>query len=282
MEPRRRAIELSQGRLHVVELGPETGTPVLFLHGVLANGRLWEHSARLLAPRHRCLIPDLPLGAHSEALGAHADLSPSGVVRMLGQLLDALGVESVHLVGNDSGGALCQLFLVAFPERVRSVTFTSSDAYDVWLPWLFKPLEFAAFVPGALFVVSQLLRWRWVRRLPFALGWLSRRMPDELSDSFVLPFARSSGVRRDVARFLRGISPRLTRAAALHFSSFRKPVLVAWSRDDRFFSAALGQRLADAFPNSRLSFIEDSYTFSPVDQPEQLAAKLEDFLCGFS
>jgi pimeloyl-ACP methyl ester carboxylesterase len=271
-------LPLAAGPLVVTELGPPAAVPLVFLHGVLANSTLWTGVADRLAPDHRCLLLDLPLGAHPEPMNADADLSPSGLVAVVIDALDRLGIERAILVGNDSGGALCQLMIAAHPHRLRALVLTSSDAYDTWLPFMFKPLELMAFVPGLLRIVAQLLQWPPLRRSPLGFGWLSKRITNADSAAFVTPLARAPWARRDVGKFLRGISPRLTRRAAQHFAGFAAPVLVLWSRDDRLLPLRLGQRLASDLPRARLELVTDAYTFSPVDAPEAVAQAIDRFV----
>lgn len=275
---RRHRLPLAAGPLVVTELGPPAAVPLVFLHGVLANSTLWTGVADRLAPDHRCLLLDLPLGAHPEPMNADADVSPSGLVAVVIDALDRLGIERAILVGNNSGGALCQLMIAAHPHRLRALVLTSSDAYDTWLPFMFKPLELMAFVPGLLRIVAQLLQWPPLRRSPLGFGWLSKRMTDADSAAFVTPLARAPWARRDVGKFLRGISPRLTRRAAQHFAGFAAPVLVLWSRDDRLLPLRLGQRLASDLPRARLELVTDAYTFSPVDAPEAVAQAIDRFV----
>ena len=275
---RRHRLPLAAGPLVVTELGPPAAVPLVFLHGVLANSTLWTGVADRLAPDHRCLLLDLPLGAHPEPMNADADLSPSGLVAVVIDALDRLGIERAILVGNDSGGALCQLMIAAHPHRLRALVLTSSDAYDTWLPFMFKPLELMAFVPGLLRIVAQLLQWPPLRRSPLGFGWLSKRITNADSAAFVTPLARAPWARRDVGKFLRGISPRLTRRAAQHFAGFAAPVLVLWSRDDRLLPLRLGQRLASDLPRARLQLVTDAYTFSPVDAPEAVAQAIDRFV----
>ncbi len=274
---RRARVVTFAGPIHVTELGPANGPPLVFLHGVLASSRLWRDVAVRLSGAHRCLLLDLPFGAHPEGMDARADLSPEGVVAIVIAVLDALGVNEATLVGNDSGGALCQLLIASHPVRLRAVVLTSSDAYETWLPLLFKPFELAAFVPGLLFLVVQLLRLPLVRRSPIAFGWLSRRMPADLSASLVAQLVSERWARRDLGKFLRGISPRLTLRAAKTFSSFDRPVLVLWSREDRFFPIALAERLVRDLPNARLEHVDDAYTFSPIDAPQRVAGAIDAF-----
>jgi pimeloyl-ACP methyl ester carboxylesterase len=66
----------------------------------------------------------------------------------------------------------------------------------------------------------------------------------------------------------------LTAAARLH--DFRRPALVAWSADDAFFPLDDGRRLAAALPDSRLEVIDNSRTFSMIDQPDRLGALIAE------
>ena len=275
---KRHRLPLAAGPLVVTELGPPAALPLVFLHGVLANSALWTGVADRLAPDHRCLLLDLPLGAHPEPMNADADLSPSGLVAVVIDALDRLGIERAILVGNDSGGALCQLMIAAHPHRLRALVLTSSDAYGTWLPFMFKPLELMAFVPGLLRIVAMLLLWPPLRRSPLGFGWLSKRITDADSAAFVTPLARAPWARRDLGKFLRGISPRLTRRAAQRFAGFAAPVLILWSRDDRLLPLRIGQRLASDLPQARLELVTDAFTFSPVDAPEAVAQAIDRFV----
>src|SRR5260370_27622696 len=64
---------------------------------------------------------------------------------MLAQFIDALQIDQVDLVGNDSGGGIAQIFAATHPQRVRTLTLTDCDAHDNWPPEAFKPfLEMSA------------------------------------------------------------------------------------------------------------------------------------------
>ena len=64
---------------------------------------------------------------------------------MLREVLDALQIDQVDVVGNDSGGGIAQIFAALNPERVRSLTLTDCDTHDNWPPEAFKPfVEMAA------------------------------------------------------------------------------------------------------------------------------------------
>src|SRR5437763_16017486 len=104
-------MKLSRGPIHYRDEG--TGAPAVLVHGLLVDGTVWNQMLPLLCPRMRCIVPDLPLGAHRQPMERGADLSPPGVAALVAELMDRLELEDVTLVGNDTGGAICQLVVAA-------------------------------------------------------------------------------------------------------------------------------------------------------------------------
>jgi pimeloyl-ACP methyl ester carboxylesterase len=272
-------LSLPQGTIRWREVGDPGAPSVVFVHGLLVNGLLWREVApRVAAGGLRCIVPDWPLGSHELSMAPGADLTPGGIAQLVADVLEALELDDVTLVGNDSGGAICQLVVTRHPQRVGRLVLTSCDAYDNFLPPLFRYLQWVARVPGLPSVALQMLRVPRLRRLPIAFGWLvARPLPREIEDAYVAPILRDPGVRRDTTAFLRGIDKRETLAAAERFAAFERPVLVAWSADDKVFPLRYGERLAAAFPHGRLETLADARTFSPEDQPERLATLIRDF-----
>jgi pimeloyl-ACP methyl ester carboxylesterase len=267
---------IPQGIIRYREEG--TGEPIVLVHGLLNNGLLWREVVPELAKDFRVIAPDWPLGSQELPMSEGTDLSPPGLAAIVAAFLEALDLREVTLVGNDTGGAICQLVAAHHPERLGRLVLTPCDAYDNFLPPMFRPLQLAARVPGAVWLIGQSLRPRPARRLPFAFGWLSKRpLSREVSDAFLAPALRDRRIRREVAAVLRGISPRHTEEAARRFGEFGKPVLLAWAPEDRFFKLRYAERLAEAFPNVRLELIEDSYTYVPVDQPQRTAEVIAAF-----
>ena len=264
------SVELSAGTLRYAERG--TGRPIVFVHGFLVDGALWDDVVAQLAGSYRCIVPDLPLGSHRVAMKADADLSPPGLARLVADLIAALELDDVTLVGNDTGGAICQLVATRHPERLGRLVLTNCDAYENFLPPMFRYLQVAARLPGGLWPLAKTIGFNAVRRAPMGYGWLTKRRVDEaLLDRWTEPIRTDPAVRRDAAKLLRGISKRYTIEAAERLGGFDRPALLAWGRDDRFFKPKYAERLAGAIPDSRLEWIDDSAAFVPIDQPARLA-----------
>jgi pimeloyl-ACP methyl ester carboxylesterase len=270
-------IELTAGTIRYRETG--SGPPILFVHGLLVDGTLWRKVIPALEGRFRCIAPDLPLGSHTIAMKPGADLTPPGLARVIGELIERLDLRDVTLVANDTGGALTQILLASGDtERIARVVLTPSDAFDNFFPPMFRPLTYVARIPGAVNAVIQTLRAPALRRLPLAYGWLAkRRIPNEVTAAWVRPAQSDKGIRRDTARVLASVSSRYTSEAATRLSEFDRPVLLAWAPEDRFFPLEHARRLADLFPDARVEEVDDSWTFVPEDQPEKLAEMVGAF-----
>ena len=271
-------VRLPQGTISYRERG--SGEPIVFVHGLLVNGALWRRVTPPLEGEFRCVVPDLPLGSHRVPMDAGADLSPPGVARLVSDFLAALDLDGVTLVGNDTGGAISQLVAAHHPERLRRLVLTPCDAYENFLPPAFRPLQYAAYVPGLITVLMQGGRIGAIRRGPLGFGLLSKRRPidDETLQGYLAPFLADHRVRRDALKVLRGISNRQTIEAAELLHQFDRPTLIAWAREDRFFKLRFAERLAEEIPNARLVRIEDSRTFVSEDQPERLAEEIASFV----
>jgi pimeloyl-ACP methyl ester carboxylesterase len=264
---------LSAGALRYHDLGQ--GTPVVLLHGLLLNSAFWRKVAPALVGRARVIAPDLPLGGHRVPMRAGADLAPPAIADLVAELLDHLGLERAVVVGNDTGGAVAQLFAVRHPERVAALVLTPCDAFENFLPVLLRYTQLAARIPGGIWLAAQALRSPVVQRLPIAIGWLAKHpLPADVTELYLAPSRRDRGVRRDVAKVLRGISRTQTRQAAEGLRRLAAPQVLVWADTRKIFPVAHARRLAAQAPDGRLVLVPDSYAFVPEDNPGPLVDAL--------
>ena len=271
----RRRIELSAGPIHYTDTG--AGEPIVFVHGVFVNGNLWRNVVGQLVSGYRCIAPDWPLGSHPEPMHAAADLSTPGLAGLVAEFLERLDLHRVTLVGNDTGGAVCQLVLADHRERIGRVVLTSCDAFEVYPPKPFGFLRAIPRIPGAAFSLAHSMRLAPVRRLPIAYGWVMNELPErEVLESYTRPLL-DPAIRRDAQKLLRGVSKQHTLAAPERFADFEGPVLLAWGGDDKLFPLSLAERLRSALPQARLEVIAGARTFVAEDRPDELARVIDDF-----
>ncbi len=268
-------IDLSFGPLSYRELGPGVADApvVLFVHGFLVDSTLWDPVAeRLAAAGVRCILPDWPLGSHRVPTDPAAELSPAALGRAVPELLAALDLQRVTLVGNDSGGAVCQLALAGDTARVGALVLTNCDVFERFPPPLFVPLFRLARHRWAVWTLMQQVRLRVVRHSPLAYGMLlNRPRPAALTRAWVAPALADAAIRRDITRFARGLRGDELLGAAAWLARFDRPARLVWGTRDRSFTLESARRLAAALPRAELVEVPDASTFVPVDRPDAVA-----------
>ncbi|OBK11002.1 alpha/beta fold hydrolase [Mycobacterium asiaticum] len=263
-------IEISAGTIHYEATGPENGRPVVFVHGYMMGGQLWGPvSERLAQLGLRCIAPTWPLGAHPTPLRRGADRTITGVAGMVAEVLAALDLDDVVLVGNDTGGVVTQLVAVHHPDRLGALVLTSCDAFEHFPPPILKPVILAAKSKSLFRTAIQTMRAPMARRR--AYEGLAYGEIDDLTQVWVRPALSDPEVAEDLRLLSLSLRTEVTLDAAARLPSFDKPALIAWSGDDTFFELEDGRRLAATIPNARLEVIERARTFSMVDQPDRLA-----------
>jgi pimeloyl-ACP methyl ester carboxylesterase len=267
-------IELPAGRVRYREAG--AGKPVVFVHGFLVDGRLWDGVVDALSDRCRCIAPDWPIGAQQVAMKPDADLTPYGIAAIVASFLDALDLEDVTIVGNDSGGAMSQVLVTRHPQRIGRLVLTNCDTHENFPPGVFKAMPPLAKLPGGMTVLSA----------PFRIGALARAafkpfartaIPSELVASWMAPSLHDPGVKRDARKVTAGMNKRYTLEAAEKLRGTELPILLTWAPGDRFFPLEYAQRLASE-TGARIVEIPDARTFVPLDQPGRLAEEIAAFV----
>jgi pimeloyl-ACP methyl ester carboxylesterase len=270
-------IDLPHGTVSYRVAGPEgsTSPPVVFVHGVLADGALWSGVADLLAERGvRSYAPDWPLGAHRMALRPDADQSPRGVAKQILAFLDELDLTAVTLVGNDTGGALCQFVVDSDAPRIGRVVLTNCDGFDVFPPAAFKPVFALLRSERRMKFLAGQMKPRWVRHSWLGYGLLAKNLPADLTRSWIEPACTDPGVRRDAVRFLRAVKPRELLDVSTRLRGFEGPVSIVWGAGDHAFTTKLGRRLQQAFTDATFVPVPKSRTFVSLDAPEALADEI--------
>jgi pimeloyl-ACP methyl ester carboxylesterase len=243
---------------------------------------LWSDvPERLAAEGFHTYAATWPLGAHEIAMEPDAELSPRQVARIVLAFLEHLDLRDVVLVGNDTGGAICQFVLDEDPSRIGRLVLTNCDAFETFPPFPFNLLFRLGRHPAVARMVMQGVRSPRLRNGTLGFGPLvKRRLASEESLGWVRPYLQDAAVRRDTARFLRGWRAGDLAEVGTRLDRFDRPVLVAWAPEDRFFRISLARRLVEVFPDARLVEIPDARTFVALDQPERLAAEIATFAAG--
>src|ERR1700761_561583 len=118
----RRTVGTPAGEIAYTELG--SGPAALFVHGIGTSGLLWRHVIEEMQDTTRCIAVDLPPHGGTPA---RADMSVAALAQVVADLGEALGLAQADVVGNDTGGAVAQIYAARHPDRIRSLPPTNCD-----------------------------------------------------------------------------------------------------------------------------------------------------------
>jgi pimeloyl-ACP methyl ester carboxylesterase len=187
---------------------------------------------------------------------------------MVHDLIGALELHDVTLVGNDTGGGLCQLLVDAHPEDVGRLVLTNCDAFDEFPPFPFNVVFATMRGPKSMRLLSQLMRVTAVRHSPLGYGLLVARTQSEaLTASWVEPMSTDPRIGRNLATLLRAVGAMDLTDVATRLPRFTKPVTLVWGMADRCFTPALGRRLAALFPDAEMVEVPGARTFVALENP---------------
>jgi len=270
----RHEVSLPAGTIRYRESGQ--GKPVVFVHGYLVDGRLWDGVVDGLADRCRCIAPDWPIGAQQVAMKPDADLTPYGIAATIAAFLEALDLTDVTIVGNDSGGAMSQVLVTRHPERIGRLVLTNCDTHENFPPGPFKAMPPIAALPGGMAVLAAPFRIPALARAAFK-PFSKKPIPADLIASWMQPALHDPGVKHDAKKVTAGMNKRYTLEAAEKLRDSELPILLTWAPGDKLFPLKYAQRLAGEVPNARIVEIPDAATFVPLDQPQRLADEIAGF-----
>ena len=270
----RRFAKLSFGNIAYVERG--TGPVALFLHGFPLNGFQWRGALERLSPYRRCIAPDF-MGMGYTQVAAGQGVGPDAQVAMLVSLLDALGIPSVDLVANDSGGAVAQVLLVRHRQRVRTLLLTNCDVEtDSPPPALLPVIELAK---QGKFVDQWLAPWRADKALARSsqgIGGMCYADPsqptDEAIDTYFTPLLASTRSKALAHAYAIGLERNALLGLAASLERSTVPTRVVWGMGDTIFSPESPAYLDRVLGNSRgVRRLEGSKLFWPEERPDLIA-----------
>ena len=257
-----------------------SGPDVLFVHGWPVSGATFRTLLPHLAPHVTCHVVDLP-GAGSSRYRADAPVSIDLHVESVRRVIDALGLESVAVVGHDSGGLISRHALAGDP-RLRAMGLIDTEQ-STGLTMMFKAFLASRHLPGFGSVFRRLLANPRLRRSEMVLGgaFADRSLLDgEFHEFFVAPLCDRPDALAASVRILRSFDRRwVDELDALH-RRIEAPVQMVWGEDDPFFPVAWARAMVPSFPDARLEVIPGGRLFVHEEFPAEVAAALLPTLTG--
>lgn len=251
--------------------GGTPGAPVIvMLHGYSADRQLWSRFARHFTKDYDVVIPDLA-GHGDTAFNKGDDYSaPAQAARVAG-LLDALGIDKAHVIGNSMGGFVTATFARRYPDRTLSICL--SDAAGVRAP---KPSELELMLHDG---VNPFLFTDPAKFDPFYAMAMSK-------PPFTPGIVRAAMAQQYVDR-----EPQLTEIFAGfyerdqlddHLAEITAPTLVVWGAEDRIVAPSAAGVWAAGIPNATSITYPGVGHMPMVEIPRRAAADYAAFLDGLA
>ena len=248
--------------------GPET---IVFAHGLLWDGRMFEAQVAELGGRYRCITYDFRGQGRSEVTADGYDMDT--LTDDAAELIERLDCAPCHFVGLSMGGFIGMRLAARRPELIRSLVLmeTSADA------------EPAENVP----------RYRMLGRVVRVLGRLGMRlvMPRVMRIMFGRTFLedpareaerqlwKTRGMENRPAGILRALDGVITRLPIYdELDRIARPTLVMVGDEDVATVPAKAERIRGAIPGARLVIIPGAGHTSSVEQPAFVNRVLKEFL----
>jgi haloalkane dehalogenase len=272
----RRFAPTAFGKIAYIDRG--TGPAVLFLHGFPLNSFQWRGAIDRLSATRRCIAPDSMGLGHTEVAAGQA-VTPSAQADMLAALLDKLSVDKADVIANDSGGAVAQLFVTRYPQKVRTVLLTNCDVEPDSPPAALKPvLDMAEAGVYPDLWLEPWLNHKDVARSAYGLGGMCYSNPARLTDvaleQYLAPLVASPERKALVNRYTLGLSPNPLAGVAPLLKKCTVPTRVVWGMSDRIFSTHSPDYLAGLLPRfAGIRRLEEAKLFFPEEYPDIIAAE---------
>lgn len=272
----RRFAQTTFGRIAYIERG--TGPVALFLHGFPLSSFQWRGAIDRLSTERRCLAPDsMGLGYTQVAPGQ--SLAPSSQADMLAAFLDRLDVRQVDLIANDSGGAIAQLFVTRYPQRVRTLLLTNCDVEVDSPPAALEPIiEQARAGLYADLWLEPWLQHKDIARAAQGLGGLCYSNPanptDAALEQYLRPLVATAQRKALVNQYTSGLAPNPLAGIEPLLRKCTVPTRIVWGMRDAIFKTGNPDYLAGILPQvTGIRRLEKAKLFFPEEHPEIIAAE---------
>lgn len=270
----RRFAETTFGHIAYTDRG--AGQAVLFLHGFPLSSFQWRGAIDRLSAHRRCLAPDWMGLGHTEVAPGQS-VTPAAQADMIAAFLDRLDIQQVDLIANDSGGAVAQLFVTKYPQRVRTLLLTNCDVEtDSPPPALLPVIELAR---AGTYPDLWLVPWLHDKdraRSPTGLGGMCYSNPahptDAALDQYLAPLVASGERKALVNRYTVGLTPNPLQGIEPLLRKCIVPTRIVWGTSDNIFSRRSPDYLAGILPRLMgIRRIDKGKLFFPEEYPDVIA-----------
>jgi pimeloyl-ACP methyl ester carboxylesterase len=258
-------------RLRLRDTGPRDAPVVIMLHGFCASLDTWESWARILSERYRVIRFDLP-GFGLTGPDPTGDYTDARQMKILGDLMDELGVARASLVGSSMGGRIVWNFTALHPDRVARLALVSPDGFaSPGFAYDHAP-ETPLFLRALPYVAPRSLLKAGLAAAYARLENLSDTTLDRYRDLLLAPGVRQAILARMSQVVLRDPAPILAR--------IKIPTLLLWGEKDGIIPISNAAAYLHDLPQATLVRLPNLGHLPFEEDPSASVAPLQLFLSG--
>ena len=261
-------------QLHYNDAG-EGAETVVMLHGSGPGASGWANFNRnvepLVAAGYRVILMDCPGWSKSNPIvctGSRSDLN----ARALKGLLDAIGLERVHIIGNSMGGHSAVAFALATPARVGKLVLRGGGPGG--------PSQFVPMPTEGIKLLQGLYRDPTIESLKKMMAVFVFDSSSLTEELFQARLDNMLSRREHLDNFVKSMAanPKQFPDQGARLSEITAPTLVIWGRDDRFVPMDLGLRLLWGMPNAELHIFNRCGHWAQWEHAAKFNRMVRDFL----
>ncbi|WP_194786801.1 alpha/beta fold hydrolase [Mycobacteroides abscessus] len=262
-----RYLQSCLGGLHV-RIGGE-GPVILFWPSLLMTGSMWDAQAEYFADRYTVILVDPP--GHGDSQSLTRMFRFEDCAHAITQILDSLGIERAHVVGNSWGGMIGGTFTAMYPHRAGASVLMNATASRASM--------------------RQRVEFRLLTEIVRILGRFREPLTTRAVKAFVGPtiMRERPHVEQSIRAELRDLSVDSVYWAVNSVVPARPdqrellgrittPILVIAGREDPTFPVAETELMAEAIPGAELVIMENTGHLAALERPEEVNALIDDFL----
>ncbi|MCU1619957.1 MAG: Pimeloyl-ACP methyl ester carboxylesterase [Modestobacter sp.] len=248
-----------------------SGEPLLFIMGTGMSGRAWAYEVEHFAATHRCITYDMRGVGTADC--PDSEYTPALLAEDAVALLDAIGIDSAHVMGFSLGSCTAQEMVLNHPDRVRSAVLLSTwgrtaDEHHVRRHYESRRY---ALQHATLDVFGRFAFWMWSPTLLEEEHERITALEGEL---------RAWTGSKDVSGFIGHFSADLAHDTIDRLPTVDTPVLVVHGDEDRITLPRYNRRVAAAIPGAVYVEIPRAGHLAFLEQPAALNKAVGDFLSG--
>lgn len=256
----------SQGRNTGQNTGQHTGDAILMLHGFSADKDVWARFARHFTGNHQVIVPDL--AGHGET-GYQPDWKysiPAQSERLV-KLLDQLGVQRVHVIGNSMGGHLAAYFALHHPKRTLSAAMVDPAGLLQPHPSEMERMRAEGHNPFLFDTRAGFHRFypMTMAQPPFMPGYVL----DAIADQYIARKAALTQIFNE-SHQPTDVSTRL--------GQLRAPALIVWGKQDRLIDVSAAAVWQAALPKAQVVLLDGIGHMPMVEAPADTAKLYAAFI----